>query len=148
MEVGHYLRCTNTTVQDGEPNMALLKQSSFKVLNTLKNRAYCPKPHNPNGNPKGRHCGKFLNDGFYNSCRSWIISPLESWGQIDIGSVGTVNQVFLGSGHSQGFADRVLSDFDILVSTTKASDNSNAPSWKEAYTHKQGPVRETPNINT
>ncbi|MCS5610114.1 MAG: hypothetical protein NZ961_06845, partial [Candidatus Poribacteria bacterium] len=103
---------------------------------------------NPNGNPKGRYCSKFLNDGFYNSCRSWIISPLESWGQIDIGSVGTVNQVFLGSGHSQGFADRVLSDFDILVSTTKASDNSNAPSWKEAYTHKQGPVRETPNINT
>ena len=79
------------TVREGEPNMALLKQSSFKVLNTLENGAHCPKPHNPNGNPKGRYCSKFLNDGFYNSCRSWIIGPLESWGQIDIGSVGTVN---------------------------------------------------------
>ena len=66
--------------------------------------------------------------------------------QTDIGSVGTVNRVFLGSDHSQGFADRVLSDFDILVSVTKAPDNSNAPSWKKGYTHKQGPVRETTEI--
>ena len=134
------------TVRDGEPNMALLKQSSFKVLNTLGNGAHCPKPHNPNGNPKGRHCGKYINDGFYNNCRSWIIGPLESWGQIDIRSVGTVNRVFLGSDHSQGFVDRVLSDFDILVSVTKAPDNSNSPSWKKVYTHKQGPVRETTEI--
>ena len=105
------------TVREGEPNLALLKQSSFKVL-----------------------------DGFYNNCRSWIIGPLESWGQIDIGSAGTVNRVFLGSDHSQGFADRVLFDFDILVSTTKAPDNSNAPSWKKVYKHKEGPVRETTEI--
>ena len=134
------------TVREGEPNLALLKQSSFKVLNTIGNGAHCPKPHNPNGKAKGRHCGKFLNDGFYNNCRSWIIGPLESWGQIDIGSVGTVNRVFPGSDHSQGFADRVLSDFDILVSTTKAPDNSNAPSWKKVYKHKEGPVRETTEI--
>ena len=50
------------------------------VLNAIGNGAHCPKPHNPNGKAKGRHCGKFLNDGFYNNCRSWIIGPLESWG--------------------------------------------------------------------
>ena len=65
--------------------MALLKQSSFKVLNTLGNGAHCPKPHNPNGNPKGRHCGKYINDGFYNNCRSWIIGPLESWAKQILG---------------------------------------------------------------
>ena len=95
---------------------------------------------------RGGIAANSFNDGFYNNCRSWIIGPLESWGQIDIGSVGTVNRVFLGSDHSQGFADRVLSDFDILVSTTKAPDNSNVPSWKKVYTHKQGPVRETTEI--
>jgi hypothetical protein len=122
------------TVRDGEPNLALLEQGGFKVLNTIA--GWCPK----------RHCDKFINDGFYNNCRGWIIGALPSWGQIDIGGVGTVNRIFMGSDHSQGFADRTPADFDILVATTKAAEKSNAATWTKVYEHKGDPIRETTEI--
>jgi hypothetical protein len=122
------------TVRDGEPNLALLEKGGFKVLNTIA--GWCPK----------RHCDYFINDGFYNNCRGWIIGALPSWGQIDISGVGTINRIFIGSDHSQGFADRTPHDFDILVSAVKAAEKSNAPTWKKVYTHKGDPIRETTEI--
>ena len=120
------------TVREGEPNMALLQQADFKVLNTIA--GWCPK----------RHCDKFLNDGFYNNCRSWIMGAAPSWAQIDIGEVGNINRVIFGSDHSQGFADRACNDFDILVAKDKAAEKSNAATWKKVYEHKKGdPARET-----
>jgi len=120
------------TIRDGEPNMALLEQASFKVLNTIA--GWCPK----------RHCDKYLNDGFYNNCRSWIMGAAPSWAQIDIGEVGNINRIIFGSDHSQGFADRSCNDFDILVADKEAAEKSNAATWKKVYEHKKGdPVRET-----
>ena len=120
------------TVREGEPNMALLEQAKFKVLNTIA--GWCPR----------RHCDKFLNDGFYNNCRSWIMGAAPSWAQIDIGEVGNINRIIFGSDHSQGFADRACMDFDILVAAEKAAEKSNAATWKKVYEHKKDdPVRET-----
>ena len=124
-----------STVRDGEPNLALLEKATFKILNELG--GWCPR----------RHCGKYIHDGFYNNCRSWIIGPAPSWGEIDLGGVATVNRVFIGSDHSQGFVDRVLADFDILVADKVAAEKSDAPSWKQVYTHKKGaPISKTTEI--
>ncbi len=119
------------TVRDNEPNLALLKDAKAEVSSQLE--GWCPR----------RHCIEYLNDGFYNNCRSWIIGAIPGWAQIDIGDVANVNRIFFGSDHSQGFNDRTTADFDILVATTKADANSDANTWKKVYTHKNGPVSKT-----
>ncbi len=119
------------TVRDGEPNLALLKDAKAEVSSQLE--GWCPR----------RHCIEYLNDGFYNNCRSWIIGAIPGWAQVDIGAVANVNRIFFGSDHSQGFLDRTTADFDILVATTKADEKSDANTWKKVYTHKNGPVSKT-----
>jgi hypothetical protein len=119
------------TVRDDEPNLALLQSAKPDASSELA--GWCPQ----------RHCTAYLNDGFYNNCRSWIIGAIPGWGQIDIGDVANVNRIFFGSDHSQGFADRTPADFDILVATTKADPNSDAGTWKKVYEHKDDPIRET-----
>ena len=121
------------TVRDGEPNLALLEGAKPEASSLIGDGAWCPK----------RHCTEYLNDGFYNNCRSWIIGAIPGWAQVDIGAVGNVNRIFFGSDHSQGFADRTVTDFDILVATTKADDDSGANTWKKVHTHKGDPIRET-----
>ena len=94
----------------------------------------------------GRHCTEYLNDGFYNNCRSWIIGAIPGWAQIDIGAVATVNRVFLGSEHAPFWKDRFPSDFDVLVATEKADADSNAKTWTKVLTYNNktgGPISET-----
>ena len=119
------------TVRGKEPNLGLLKDAKPEASSLIA--GWCPQ----------RHCTEYLNDGFYNNCRSWIIGAIPGWAQIDIGAVGNVNRIFFASDHSQGFADRVVSDFDILVATTKAAEDSGANTWKKVYTHKGDPIRVT-----
>ena len=133
------------TVRDGEPNLALMVGAKPSVSDEIADGGYCPKPHNPKGKDIGRHCGVYINDGFYNNCRSWIGGKYPGWVQIDLGKVANVNWVFFGSDHSQGFADRAATEFNILVATDKADKDSTAASWKKAFTYKNGekPIRET-----
>ena len=119
------------TVRDNAPNLALLKDAKGEASSQLE--GWCPR----------RHCIEYLNDGFYNNCRSWIIGPIPGWAQIDIGDVANVNRIYFASDHSQGFLDRTTADFDILVATTKADPNSEAKTWTKVYTHKGDPVSET-----
>lgn len=119
------------TVRDKEPNLALLKDAKPEAFSQLE--GWCPR----------RHCIEYLNDGFYNNCRSWIIGAIPGWAQIDIGDVANVNRIFFGSDHSQGFLDRTTADFDILVATTKADANSDANTWKKVYTHKGDAISKT-----
>jgi hypothetical protein len=49
------------TVRDKQPNLALLKDAKPDASSLLA--GWCPQ----------RHCTEYLNDGFYNNCRSWII---------------------------------------------------------------------------
>ncbi len=100
------------TVRDKQPNLALLKDAKAEASSLLA--GWCPH----------RHCTEYLNDGFYNNCRSWIIDTIPGWAEIDIGAVANVNRIFFASDHSQGFIDRTAADFDILVATTKADANS------------------------
>ncbi len=122
------------TVRDKQPNLALLKDSKPDASSLLD--GWCPQ----------RHCTEYLNDGFYNNCRSWIIGAIPGWAQIDIGAVANVNRIYFGSDHSQGFLDRMAVDFDILVATTKADADSNAGTWKKVYTHDGAPISNTTEI--
>lgn len=119
------------TVRDKQPNLALLKDAKPDASSQLN--GWCPQ----------RHCIEYLNDGFYNNCRSWIIGALPGWAQIDIGAVANVNTIYFGSDHSQGFLDRMAKDFDILVATVKADANSDAGTWKKVYTHKGDNISKT-----
>ena len=119
------------TVRDKEPNLALLKDAKPEASSQLD--GWCPR----------RHCIEYLNDGFYNNCRSWIIGAIPGWAQIDIGDVANVNRIYFGSDHSQGFHDRTSADFDILVATSNADPDSNAKTWKKVYTHKGDPISKT-----
>ena len=119
------------TVRDKEPNLALLKDAKAEASSQLQ--GWCPR----------RHCIEYLNDGFYNNCRSWIIGAIPGWAQIDLGEVANVNRIFFASDHSQGFLDRRTADFDILVATTTADPNSDAKTWTNVYTHKGDAVSET-----
>lgn len=119
------------TVRDKQPNLALLKDAKPDASSQLN--GWCPQ----------RHCIEYLNDGFYNNCRSWIIGALPGWAQIDIGAVANVNTIYFGSDHSQGFLDRMAKDFDILVATVKADANSDAGTWKKVYTHKGDNISNT-----
>lgn len=119
------------TVRDNQPNLALLKDAKAEASSVLG--GWCPQ----------RHCTEYLNDGFYNNCRSWIIGALPGWAQIDIGAVANVNRIYFASDHSQGFVDRVTADFDILVATVKADANSDAGTWTKVYTHKGDPISKT-----
>ena len=119
------------TVRDKQPNLALLKDAKPEASSQIN--GWCPQ----------RHCTEYLNDGFYNNCRSWIIGTLPGWAQIDIGAVANVNTIYFGSDHSQGFLDRMAKDFDILVATAKADPNSDAGTWKKVYTHKGDNISKT-----
>ena len=119
------------TVRDKEPNLALLKDAKAEASSQLE--GWCPR----------RHCIEYLNDGFYNNCRSWIIGAIPGWAQIDMGEVANVNRILFGSDHSQGFLDRTTADFDILVATTKADPNSDAKTWTKVYTHKGDAISKT-----
>lgn len=122
------------TVRDKQPNLALLKDAKPDASSQLN--GWCPQ----------RHCTEYLNDGFYNNCRSWIIGALPGWAQIDIGAVANVNTIYFGSDHSQGFLDRTTADFDILVATVKADADSDAGTWKKVYTHKGDAISKTTEI--
>lgn len=122
------------TVRDKQPNLALLKDAKPEASSLLN--GWCPQ----------RHCTEYLNDGFYNNCRSWIIGAIPGWAQIDIGAVANVNRIYFGSDHAQSFLDRPTSDFDILVATTKADANSEANTWKKVYTHKGAAISKTTEI--
>ncbi|RKU12103.1 hypothetical protein C6501_11365 [Candidatus Poribacteria bacterium] len=122
------------TVRDNQPNLALLKDAKPNASSLLG--GWCPQ----------RHCTEYLNDGFYNNCRSWIINAVPGWAQIDIGAVANVNRIYFGSDHAQNFLDRMTADFDILVATTKADANSEANTWTKVYTHKGAAISKTTEI--
>ena len=133
------------TVRDGEPNLALMVGAKPSVSDQISDGGYCPKPHNPRGKDTGPHCGVYINDGFYNNYRSWIGAKYPGWIQIDLGKIATINRIFLGSDHSQGFADRATSQFDVLVAADEAAKDSAAASWKKAfsYNNAEKPIRGT-----
>jgi hypothetical protein len=121
-----------STILDGEPNLALLEDAKPEASSLLA--GWCPQ----------RHCIEYLNDGFYNNCRSWISGGEPSWAQIDIGQVAKVNRVFFGSDKSQGFNDRAAAVFEILLADKVADKDSKAATWKRVFKYNDPakPIRE------
>ena len=111
----------------GNINLALLEEAKPNADSLIA--GYCP----------ARHCTEYLNDGFYNNCRSWITGSggPSSWAEIDLGDVYTITKVGFGSDHCGNYQDRFAKDFKILVATEYKED-SKAATWKVAYDNKNG----------
>jgi len=116
--------------EDGNPNLALLKTATPNASSLLA--GWCPQ----------RHCVEYLNDGFYNNCRSWIPASLPAWAEIDLGGVYPVHKVAFGSEHTAHYGDRAVTEFRILV-TTNYDEDSNAATWEEVFDYKGEAVRDT-----
>lgn len=117
-----------TMDKDGNVNLALLKVAKPNADSLLA--GWCP----------ARHCTEYLNDGFYNNCRSWITakpSGQEAWAEIDMGAVYQIKKVGFGSDHCGHYKDRSAKNFKILAAT-KYSENSNDNVWKVVYDNKNG----------
>jgi len=117
-----------TIDEDGNYNFALLEGAKPNADSTIA--GYCP----------ARHCMEYLNDGFWNNCRSWItgdaLAP-ETWAEIDLGAVYPVKRVGFGSDHCGHYMDRAGNDFVILAATTYNAD-SKAATWKMVYDNQKG----------
>ena len=117
-----------TEDDEGNFNLALLEDAEPNADSLLA--GWCPD----------RHCTEYLNDGFYNNCRSWISAKApgtEAWAEIDLGDVYVIKKVGFGSDHCGNYQDRAAQDFTILVAT-KYNEDSKAATWKEVYDNKNG----------
>ncbi|MDQ1327220.1 MAG: hypothetical protein QG641_500 [Candidatus Poribacteria bacterium] len=115
-----------TKDEEGNFNLALLEVAKPKADSLIA--GWCPQ----------RHCTEYLNDGFYNNCRSWIsaTSPgKEAWAEIDMGNVYPIKKVGFGSDHCGNYKDRAAKDFEILVAKDYNADTKSA-SWKVVYESK------------
>jgi hypothetical protein len=119
-----------TIDEDGNYNLALLDVAKPNADSVIA--GYCP----------ARHCTEYLNDGFYNNCRSWITGDAatpEAWAEIDMGAVYPIIRVGFGSDHCGFYKDRAGSDF-VILAATKYDKDSKAASWKIVYDNKKGPI--------
>jgi len=117
-----------TIDEDGNYNLALLEVAKPNADSLIA--GYCPD----------RHCTEYLNDGFYNNCRSWITADLlapEAWAEIDLGAAYPIKKVGFGSDHCGNYQDRCGNDFKILLAT-KYDEDSKAASWTTVYDNKKG----------
>lgn len=111
--------------ENGDPNLALLKDAKPNASSLLG--GWCPQ----------RHCTEYLNDGFYNNCRSWIpATNAPCWAEIDLGDIYTVHKVAFGSEHVAHYKDRTVTEFNILVAVEYAED-SKSNKWKKVFHLKE-----------
>ncbi|MBK1662380.1 trypsin-like peptidase domain-containing protein [Paracraurococcus ruber] len=80
-----------------------------------------------------RHRIIFLNDGWYNNCRSWIPELMPAWVMVDLGANYTVSAVAFGSEYEAYYNDRAATRFRILV-----APESSPGSWFSVYASAAG----------
>ncbi|MBD3183074.1 hypothetical protein GF312_12335 [Candidatus Poribacteria bacterium] len=117
------------TDERGALNVALLPGTSPNASSCIANY-------------EDRHSIEFLNDGWYNNPRSWILAGIPGWAEIDLGRTYEIDKVVIGSEHTANWNDRMPADFSILVAT-EYDEDSGAATWTEVYTHKGEPVHAT-----
>jgi len=111
----------------GMPNLALLLNARASASSVT---------HDPSGS---RHRTAYINDGWYNNCRSWIPATMPAWAEIDLGSEFRIEAVALGSEHEAYYKDRAATKFKISVFSNRVSNE-----WRTVYTHSSGePIRDT-----
>ena len=109
-------------------NLALLKQATAAASSLI--------PEHPE-----RHQIQYLNDGWYNNCRSWIPSQMPAWIEIDLGSEFMIENITLGSEHTVYYNDRAATHYSV-----KAATLSQYPTrWLEVlpYNRTNEPLRRT-----
>lgn len=113
--------------RSGLANLALLKQAHASASSLLENGRY------------PQHQTEFLNDGWYNNCRSWIAGSMPSWVEIDLREVFEVSGVRFGSEHKGYWRDRAAKAFAIGLALDQTRN------WKIVYEHgnDQAPVKGT-----
>jgi hypothetical protein len=89
----------------GLANLALLKAATVSASSILE------------GFP-GRHQIKFVNDGWYNNCRSWVAASMPAWIEIDLGALYEISLVKFGSEHAKRLVDRAPTQFTIALRKT------------------------------
>lgn len=110
----------------GLTNLALLKDAKATASSAFPD---------PTGS---RHRISYLNDGWYNNCRSWIPGNMPAWAQIDLGKDYLLEKIVFGSEHTGYYNDRAATNFTISV---KAQNSTN---WSVVYSHDSGsPVKAT-----
>ncbi|HIE29572.1 TPA: hypothetical protein EYP66_20065 [Candidatus Poribacteria bacterium] len=112
-----------TKDDEGNINFALLEDAKPNADSLIGDGGWCPR----------RHCTEYLNEGFYNNCRSWIsaTSPgTEAWAEIDLGDVYLIKKVAFGSDRCENYKDRAATKFSILIAK-EYNEDSNADTWKK-----------------
>jgi hypothetical protein len=114
----------------GEANLALLNQATATASSVIPGF-------------ETRHQIDFLNDGWYNNCRSWIPATMPAWAEIDLGDIFEIRRVSLGSEHTKFWGDRRLLEFTI------STRQQQSQPWELVISHdaKDGPVDSTTGVD-
>ena len=116
----------------GRPNLALLAEARASGSSLIPFMP--PDEHQP---VSSRHRYSYINDGWYNNCRSWVAANLPASIEVNLGGVYQVSGVAFGSEHDQYYRDRAALEFKIETSL----DNAN---WTLVLEHPRGqPVATT-----
>ncbi len=110
----------------GEANLSLLNQAAASASSVIPGF-------------ETRHQVDYLNDGWYNNCRSWIPASMPAWIELDLGAIFEIRRVSLGSEHTKFWGDRRLLEFTIETRSQPSF------SWELVHRHeaKDGPVEGT-----
>jgi hypothetical protein len=116
----------------GRPNLALLAEARATGSSLI--------PVMPAGESQpvsSRHRYSYINDGWYNNCRSWIAATVPAWIEVNLGGVYQVSGVAFGSEHDVFYKDRAVLEFKVETSL----DNAN---WTLVLEHARGePIAKT-----
>ena len=101
-------------------NLALLKQAGSTASSLI---AKYPD----------RHQIQYLNDGWYNNCRSWIPDKMPAWIEVDLGDEFMIEKIVFGSEHTAYYKDRAATYFAVKLATLSQYPNR----WQEVLTYNQ-----------
>ena len=120
---------------NGFYNLALLKTAKANASSLIS------------GYPR-RHQIKFLNDGWYNNCRSWIPKSMPSWAEIDLGDEYLIYSIAFGSEHKTYYNDRAAVRFKIYLAKVY-DENTYSNNWELVYSYNnpKAPILNTTMFN-
>lgn len=95
---------------NGRPNLALLAEAEASTSSIIPTMP--PGEKEPVGS---RHRVSYVNDGWYNNCRSWVAATMPAWIIIDLHNSYDVTGIAFGSEHDVFYGDRAAKQFDVLV---------------------------------
>jgi hypothetical protein len=111
----------------GRPNLALLAKARATASSVIP-----VLPPGEQDRPIGsRHRVSYINDGWYNNCRSWIAAKNPAWLAIDLGDLYQIAGIAFGSEYEAYYKDRAATHFKVELSL-------NNIDWNIAYERKTG----------